>query len=74
MRIIFAGLTTQKVNKWILNISLKRQGRLKEIAGKRKLTVGTVTAVNYIKDWRKEMRYNLKCSKEDNKLKMQQGR
>lgn len=62
------------MNKCILNISLKQEERLKEIVGKRKLTAGTVTAVNYIKDCCKEMWYNLMGSKEDNNLKMQQGR
>lgn len=74
MPVIFTGPTTQKVNKWILNISLKQEERLKEIVGKRKLTVDTVTAVEYIKDCCKEMGYSVMGSKEKNELKMQQGR
>lgn len=74
VHVVFAGPAAQKVSKWVLNVSVKREERLKETVGKRKRTVDTVTAVKYIKDCGKEMGYNLTGGKENNELKMQQGR
>lgn len=70
----FAGSTTQKVNKRVLTISLKWEERLKEMVGKRMVTVDTETAAKYIKDCCKEMACNLTGSKENSGLKMHQGR
>lgn len=71
MHVIFAGPATQNVNKQVLNTSLKQEGQLEGIVGKRKLTADTVTAVKQIKSCCKEV---VMGSKENEELKMQQGR